>query len=366
MAAPISVLALLTRRSLAEFVDLGLEVATAVGLPVTSWRAGDPTRSYYSYLARVLDTLEGVAHAIARSAFLSTAFTEWLYLIAKEVYDVDVVFARPSTPQVTFDNTQAALHVIGVGELRVKATDTNATFVNLEAITIAPLETGVVIEMQAEVPGLASSIVEDQIDEIVTTYAGLEIVSSGASVGTDTQSNDSIIAQCRASLAALSPHGPSDIYEYVARNPDLTGVLDVNRAKSTDDSDTGDVIVYVASIDGPVSAPSLEAVQTALMEHATPWTVTVTAAQSDFVPINVVAEMDPLPLNAEEIFESQYGATLVEAKHGSLIAQSFIISELHRIFPGTKSVTVTTPATDLELDIDQIPVMGTVTITQKV
>jgi len=36
---------LIQRRTFDEIVNIGLEIAQSVGLPVTSWRAGDPTRS---------------------------------------------------------------------------------------------------------------------------------------------------------------------------------------------------------------------------------------------------------------------------------------------------------------------------------
>lgn len=363
MANPLSVVTLLERRTMGEIVDLGLEVATAFGLPVTSWRVGDPTRSYYSYLGTVLDALELMGYNLAKSAFLSTALTDWLHLIAKEVYDVDVVYARPSTPTVTFNNTQAALHTIGVGELRVKSTETGHTFTNDSLLTIEPLEEGVVVEFTAENPGLASSVEADQIDEIVTTFVGLEIEESTASQGSDTQSNESIIEQCRASLAALSPFGPRDVFEYVARNSELTGVLDVNRANSTQDATTGDVTVYLASTDGPVASASLTAVQAALLEHAAPWCLTPTAAQSTFVPINVTATLDPLPSGAGAAFESAYGAILAVTLHGSLISRSKIIHELHKAFPTVETLILTSPAADVQLEEDEVPSMGTVSLT---
>jgi hypothetical protein len=50
--------ALLVVNTAATLYDRGLAIARVLGLPVTSWRTGDPTRSLYKYLATVLASQE--------------------------------------------------------------------------------------------------------------------------------------------------------------------------------------------------------------------------------------------------------------------------------------------------------------------
>ena len=353
---------LIQRRTFDEIVNIGLEIAQAVGLPVTSWRVGDPTRSLYSFQARVLDLLENVASLTARSAFLRTSTDDWATIIAAEVYGVERVEARASTPTVTIDNTQGAVYEIGVGEIRFRSIATNATFTNTSPVSIGSLESGITIQLTAETPGLAGTVNVNDIDDIITTYLGLEIVSSTASTGADRQSLESLITQCRASLSQLSPFGPSDIYEFVARDPALTGVSDVNRASSTNDSTTGDVNVYVASVSGPVSIDSLAAVEQALLKYATAPTATPHALQSEAVPINVTASLTPPQEGASEIFANRYEAILNETAHASLISRSKIIAMLHETFPDVTTLTLTVPAADIQLEEQQVPTIGDVSI----
>ena len=50
-----SLASLIVAETKAEIYARGLAMATALGLPVTSWAPGDPTRSLYFYLAETLE-----------------------------------------------------------------------------------------------------------------------------------------------------------------------------------------------------------------------------------------------------------------------------------------------------------------------
>jgi hypothetical protein len=54
----ISVLSLFTAETAAKILSSGLEIAQVLGLPVSTWRNGDPTKSLYHYLAEVLAARE--------------------------------------------------------------------------------------------------------------------------------------------------------------------------------------------------------------------------------------------------------------------------------------------------------------------
>jgi hypothetical protein len=94
----IHVLQLFAVNSAAHILKTGLEVAAALGVPVETWRAGDPTRSLYHYLAEVLAAHDSILASFVRSGFLSSAIEQakedgnldWLTVLAKEMYGVDV------------------------------------------------------------------------------------------------------------------------------------------------------------------------------------------------------------------------------------------------------------------------------------
>src|SRR5690606_21310682 len=112
-------------------------------------------------------------------------------------------------------------------------------------------------DLVADEAGSGSSVGADEIDELVTTFLGVEIASSTAAVGTDEPDPETIREQCRATTGALSPNGPPDAYEFVVRESSLTGVTEITRAKATGDSDTGTGDVIVASASGAVSSGSV-------------------------------------------------------------------------------------------------------------
>ena len=60
----IEVGALIAIQTAAQFLDAGLELAATYGLPVTTWRVGDPTRTLYAFLAESLAGRERLAGQI--------------------------------------------------------------------------------------------------------------------------------------------------------------------------------------------------------------------------------------------------------------------------------------------------------------
>ena len=51
---------LLVQETTTAIYDRAIELATSVGLPVTSWQPGDPTRSLYHLLSRTLSNAEQI------------------------------------------------------------------------------------------------------------------------------------------------------------------------------------------------------------------------------------------------------------------------------------------------------------------
>jgi hypothetical protein len=379
----LSVSALFSVETVARWFARGLEVGQALGLATSSWRDGDPTQTAYYFIAEALGSLEGTKSEFIKAGFLSSAVeaavasgdSTWLKILALEVYGVEAVEATYATPTLELTNSGARLFEIAAGDITVKSSTSGKTFHNTTAATLTPVGTSqisdtegpvVSIDFVADEAGSDSSVAEDEIDEIVTTMLNVAITASTVALATDEQSPEAIAEQCRATLGALSPNGPPDAYEYVVRNPGLTGVTDITRAHTVDDSDTGDVTVYVAGPSGAVAGASITAAQDAVEEWATPHCITPTVVNATGVTVNVTATItgDDIPAGFESTIEDALELAFADFDIGEDVFTSAIIAEIHAAIPQIKSVTLTLPAATVTIEANEVPILGTVTIVE--
>lgn len=365
----LSVTSLFSVATAAELLSAGLDLATAVGLPVTSWRPGDPTRSLYKFLADSLATWELTASDYVKSGFLSTATGDWLTVLALEVYGATRTEATYATSTLTLTNSGGGYYVMAAGDASFKASSTGKTYHSTSTFTLAGTGTTATVTVEADEAGTDSAAGIDDIDTIVTTMLGVSVTSSTAAVAIDSQEDESLREQCRATLGALSPNGPPDAYEYVARNPDLTGTTEITRASSTEDSSTGVVTVYVASASGTVSAPSVALAQAAIDIYATPLciTATVVSASTYTVPVYATVTANGLPANFATLATAAVNALTSSIDIGGTLACSAYVAVLHDLavsLGATRvSVVLTLPNATFSLLPSQIAIPGTVVIT---
>jgi uncharacterized phage protein gp47/JayE len=376
----ISITSLFTVETFAKFLDMGLGIAKVVGLPVTSWSAGDPTRTVFKFVAEAFSTLEGPKATYIKAGFLSSARADaeesgdssWLKVNAWEVYGYESPEATYAAPTVTFTNAGGGLFDNDPGDVTVRCSATGKTYHNTAPFLISPGPgfTTVAIAFVADEAGADSTVSANEIDEIVTTMNGVEIVSSTAAVANDEQTPAEIEEQARATLGALSPNGPDDAYEYVVRNPALTGVTDITRAKADADSDTGDVAVYIAGSGGAVAASSVTAAQDAVERWATPLTITPTVINATEVTKDVNAQIsaDDLPSGWEADVEDALVAYFAALPIGGMVALSAIITVIQNtlVALGARNVVTTllTPAANEQLDPFEVATPGTITLTE--
>lgn len=361
----IEITALFVAQTAERLLQLGLEVAQAIGLPVTSWRSGDPTRSLYRYMADALAAREQVGSEFIRAGFLSTAEGDWKTVVASETYGVERTEAVESTPTATLTNAGGGFYEIAPGDLTLKASSTGATFHNTTGGTLSAGVT-LAFSLIADEAGSAGTVAANEIDELVTTLLGVSVVSSTYGVGTDAQSDDELEDQCNDTLGALSPNGPADAYEYVAKNSALTGVTEVNRARSSNDSTAGTVSVHVASASGAVSAPSLAAIQDALEQWATPLCVTPTALSATPITVSITATIhgEDIPAGFASTIATALAVFFAQTQIGEAVYRSAIIAAIHGAVPEIDSVVLSVPAADAVLVASEVPVLGTVAVTE--
>lgn len=371
MTTPLSAAVLLVRQTADEIFSAALELAATLGLPVTTWRAGDPTRTQLRTQAAKLAALDEVRLEYARSAFLETATGDMLTLRASDVYNVPREEESFATPTLTVDNTGGGLYEIDVRGLTVQDSSTGATFVNQSVVTINPLATGVTILLIAEEGGSAGSVGANDIDTIVSPpLTGVTIVSNTASQGTDEQSDEGLVEDCLASLGALSPDGPADAYEYVARNAELTGVTGITRALASGDATDGTVTVYVGTTTAAVASPELADIQASIDEWAQPLCVDATVASMTPVTQHATFTITPAAPGAQAQIEAAidaYYAAWDHTRQGGIVAKDALAALARAAVEDATgsppyTVVVALPAVDAAFAENEFPVRGTVVL----
>jgi hypothetical protein len=392
MSTQLSLAELLNLKSEAEIYDQALSIASTVGLPVTSWSPGDPTRSLFYLEAAVLAALEVVVVGYIQSGFLDYAAlpnpdgsaNPWLNVLAQQVFGVEVPGATFATSTLTLVNTGGGIYVMGAGDVSFKNSTTGATYTNTAPFNLSGVGTYAAVALvpvtaDGPFPGSLGNAGAGEIDTIVSGLNGVTCTNPIAATGVDAQAPQTTVNQCRDKLGSLSPNGPAAAYSYVARNSALTGVTTVTDARTYADSTTGDVTVYVRSASGTVSGGDVTSVQNAIAQWATPLCITPTVLSATAVSVNVTytlwvyqssgatqTAIEAAVLLALENFFSARpigGDVIPPATTGSLYV-SMLAAEIGAIYPkDTFRVTVSAPGADVALTNGQVPVLGTVTPT---
>jgi hypothetical protein len=370
---------IITPATKAEIYAKALQVATDLGLPVTSWTAGDPTRSLYHVLAEELNVLEQVAERYVASRFLDYAYawavanndSQWLKLLADQDFGYVADEATYATCTIQLTNNGGGHYELETGQVTVRKPG-GASYHNTSTgiLTIGP-GTTLDLDFVCDEPGSDGSASIGEITEMVTGLLDVDCSNTTAAVGIDEESPLSIVAGCRAKLGALSPNGPADAYSYVATSADLTGTSGVTRVVVVDDSTTGDVLVHLAGPSGAVSGADVALVQTAIATYATPLCITATAASATNRTIDIaytldiytdVNETDAAIIAAvSTALDAMFVAHPIGGDSNNELTTKLIEATIMGAFAGyAYGVTLTAPASSVGLTASQVAVKGTV------
>lgn len=263
------------------------DVAAALGLPVTSWVVGAPTRTIIAIVAKAYGAfvVPILVHAV-KSGFLDDAEGDFLTLLAKKVYDVDRRIATRATTTVLVSNAMGGDYDFDVGDVVFRNSTTDVTYRNKAAFSVTPLQQNVPVDVEADVLGSAGNAAPGEIDELVTTALGLSVTNPSSAVAIDEETDTELRERCRDSLGALSPNGPADAYRFVALTQELNGGANVNRVKVLPAPGDSTVTVVVASPGGAPTNTDHDLVEAALLEHAVPETVTLNLQDATATPLS--------------------------------------------------------------------------------
>jgi hypothetical protein len=372
----VSLAQLLVRATKAQFYETAINVAQTLGLPVTTWQPGDPTRSLYHVEAEFLDQLEGLAHDFVQSGFLDSAVGNWLKLLAKEVFNIEIPPATFAATDVVLTNDGAGHFEIEAGDLVLKNTSTGKIYRNTTGgVLLSGTGNTLTVAVEAEEAGSESSAGVGQIDDLVTALIDVTCSNPLPAVGIDEQDKQTTIDQCRAKLSTLSPNGTKDAYAFVARNFELSGTSVVSRVRTYSNSTNGQVRVYLASAAGGITAPDVALVDAAIQKWATPIAITsiVASATPVVVPITYTINVyrrvnktvqtvkDDIAANLATMFSARpIGGDIAPPLTGR-IYQSMIESVIRGTHAqDTFSVNLSAPSADVGLAEHEVATLGTI------
>lgn len=376
---PLSLASLLVQQTKDQIYTFALGIANAIGLPVSSWQAGDPTRSQFHAQAELLATLESTVVGYIQSGFLDYATGDWLKILADQVYSVTVPDAVAASGDVVLTNTGGGVYILEAGDLTFKSTTSGKTYTSTSGGTL-PAKVGSVngtltVSVVADELGSDSSASAGEIDEMVTPLLGVTASNPLALTGVDEQDESTTRQQCRDALGALSPNGPREAYTYVARNSELTGTSAVTRVRAYGDSDTGDVTVYLAGPSGAIAEPDRVLVETAILTYATPLCITPNVLSAVSVPVNISYSLwiyksvnktsaeieEEIEAALEQMFATRpIGGDIVSGAAAGKIYLSMIESTIRSVYTQAFRVEVTLPTADISLTNGEVAAVGTV------
>lgn len=372
-----SLASLLVRQTKAQILEAGLAICRTLGLPVTTWQAGDPTRALFNYEAEFLSTLEEVVLGYVASGFLDYASGIWLKILAEQVYGVEVPEATFGTTTVDLTNAGDEDFSFDPGDILFRSNVDNAiTYRSTTGGSLTPGGT-LTVNVEATVAGSASSVGANEL-ELATALSGVTGTNPTAATGIDEQDEATTRQQCRDKLDALSPNGPRGAYSYVARSRTLTGTTAITRVRVFSDSDTGDVDVILAGPSGAVAGPDVALVEAAILKWATPQCITPNVVSATPVTVPVTYQLwiyaasnktsaeiqaDIAAALATMFASRPIGGDIVSPATTGKLYKSLIESTIRGVFPEAFRVSVSLPAGDVDLTNTQVAVLGAVNAT---
>lgn len=362
-----------------DVMAVQLEVAQAVGLPITAWQSGSVGREILFICAQSIANFTQTSFSAAAGGLLDYATGDWLTLLAFELYDVTREPATFGTCTVRLTSTSNVGNNFNPGDLRFYNVRTGQTYTSTTGGVLGPgnvTPTTLDLTVQADQAGSDSNAAIGEITGMVTPVFGVTCTNLTVIVGNDEEADDALRERCRESLAKASPNGPSDAYNYFAKTATRSsdgssiGVTRTNVVQGN-----GTIIVYVANAAGPIDAADLSDVNMSIQLNAVPtgFSADVVNATAVTVPVSVT-----IYLSRTSTLTAAQLTTLIDDKlttyfanapiggyqaGGGYIFTSAIIGQIYEASGDILRIVLTSPSTDVALDEDEVGVLGTVTVT---
>ncbi len=377
-----------------------IDVAEGLGLVTETWKPGDPTRSlYHAVSARFADPWEKNIPDMIKGGLLGLATGDWLTLLLKYNFKVTRTpkTAGTCTLRVT-NNGTANIGAIAANALTARNPTTKQTYRNTTGGTLGPGPAVYIdVTIAAEVAGAASSSGVGEITELVNAIPNVSVSNTTAAVGTDEEADDAATLRGQAKLDSLSPNGPRKAYEYAILTPELqraTGggepatsdlITNATRVRVIEDSDIGQVTIYIAGAAGALAAADATRATDAVNYWARPLTVTLAtgAVQNATNKVQNIAytlyvyntisktsaqiQTDVQAAILEALKTRPIGGDVIPPATTGNIYKGWLEKViLQSVAPHGFRCSVTTPSADVAMAINEVMTLGTLTGTVNV
>lgn len=372
-----------------------------LGLPTTSW----PDDGAIAILIRAIATIYAIVYntliiVAIRGGFLDYATGGWLTLLARNCFQTERNPATFATGLVTFTNTALGNYVINAGDtITVRNPSTGATYKADGPFTIPGVGSLANVPIRADVAGTGSNSAATTISVLVDALPGVTCSNPAAVLGQDEELDEPLRERARLSAAATSPAGAPDAYRYVATSKVFRvdgSRVDVTKVSVVEDETGGTVTVYYGSPTGPTA--DLARVNTVITLGSTDVDHPVGAvvpAGVDYQGFSAVAKViditydafarasagftsqaieDAIQADIEAFFpgiSNAIGGFIFDPPNPGVLARDELIAIISQVAPGGGNVrpvlkvdlTTFLPATDTDLDPNELPTLGTITGT---
>lgn len=390
---PLSINDVITATTAAEVQQEILDLCATGNLKVTAWQPGSVVRTMIAIISEVIARKSTMEVEIARGGFGDLASPLWAQLWAQQTYDVDFIPESAATGYVTLTNSSdpPQPYVLEPGDLIIAHAVTGKRYRNQDAVTIAASGDTENVAVAADEAGTDSDAAPDEITVVVAPgMPGVTVTNPEAVLGADEETTSALVARTRAKLASLSPNGPKDAYDFVARTqldkfPAVNGSLltststPITRTRTAADPLTGAVSVYLATASGAPSPTDVLLVQAGIDRWAEPWCVLATAlaAEEVLVPVTyrvflrttmTVAQVQAtIAVALARYFSTvEVGGVRFADETGMDFGRLYVEEVdyvIHDAVAGVERVVVTDPPTNIISEPWQVPVLGTITGT---
>lgn len=382
---------LLTKPLTTDEVRLSIyEALASVGVSTTTWKPGAWARTVITGCSIVLAGGSQLTAAIARGGFLELAEGAWLDLKAHYDYAVDRRVATFAEGEIKLVNTSGGIFALDPDDLIVFNPTTKRTYRNTAPISLGALATLEHVPIRAVEAGASSSAAPNTITALETVLAGVTVTNPLSLVGLDAEEDPELRERCLEKLGSLSPFGPWDAYTYAAKNAVRqadNSPIGVTRVRTSRDG-YGNVWAYVATATGEVlgtvgdMTTDLGAVDDAIQRNAAPLAVTAHTVSATALPVPISYALwvyatgatpqqirDAVEANLTQFFADEpIGGNVIGADPGKVFRSALEAAIGVTKYPPTSleplpifRVVITTPAVDVVVGVNEVPVLSTVT-----
>ena len=285
---------LLKTTSVADALQLEIDILQSLGFNATSWQEGSVQLTFLEMGATLYSNLTELTAAITSFGFNSTATGDALELLSDSNYDNQKFKATNTVGTIAHTTiTGAGPYVVLVGQLVVQDDVNGFTYRNTTGGTFTSGST-IDLVYKADETGANRNVSNNTITTLNTPLAGVSVNNPGPGAGAiwvtgaaiDTETDPNLRTRNTTRWATLTITAPEDAYNNIVRNS--TAAITRSTVNANNPTGTGTLDIYIAGPLGAVTGTEQTIAQTAV-DIKRPVTALPTVRLPTTIPITFAA-----------------------------------------------------------------------------